>query len=164
MDGHGTHTHNENIEYCRTNNIDVCFLPPHTSHLTQPLDVGIFNAYKAAYRRSNGDSSLQSIDFNQASEATRKRTFNIGRALLAKMYAMNCKNIRSAFFKSGIYPISFYDFLHNASGVLGIPPDVKEEVRNHMENSARLRQTNATNRGRIDVNARTVVFRSTVEI
>ena len=59
LDGHATHTHGPNIELCRANNIDVCFLPPHTSHILQPLDIGVFGSYKAAFRRSATDGALE---------------------------------------------------------------------------------------------------------
>jgi hypothetical protein len=164
MDGHGTHTHGQNINYCQENNIDVCFLPPHTSHLTQPLDVGIFNAYKAAYRRCSNHQALKKIDFNIPSVATRKRTININQALLAKMSAVNSYNIRSAFHKSGIYPLCFFNFLHNACGVLGVPPEVREQVRMHVQNSVNERSRLVASKGRVDVSDRTVVIRSSVEI
>jgi hypothetical protein len=36
---------------CFLNNVYCCYLPPHCSHGLQPLDNGVFDASKAAYRK-----------------------------------------------------------------------------------------------------------------
>ena len=36
---------------CFLNNVYRCYLPAHCSHGLQPLDNGVFNASKAAYRK-----------------------------------------------------------------------------------------------------------------
>ena len=43
-DGHASHTSIEVIELARDN--DIC-LPSHTTHLLQPLDVGVFKSLKS---------------------------------------------------------------------------------------------------------------------
>ena len=45
-DGHDSHITGEWIAHCMDNNIILMILPPHSSHLTQPLDVGIFDSLK----------------------------------------------------------------------------------------------------------------------
>lgn len=45
-DGHGSHVTPSFIRFCIDHNILVLILPPHSSHLTQPLDVGIFSPLK----------------------------------------------------------------------------------------------------------------------
>jgi hypothetical protein len=47
-DGHGSHVRGEFLEHCNQNRIHPLLLPPHTSHLLQPLDVGIFGPVKKA--------------------------------------------------------------------------------------------------------------------
>ncbi|KAG2000818.1 hypothetical protein GB937_010800 [Aspergillus fischeri] len=44
--GYGSHMTYKVIEFCEKHNIILYFLPPHTSHLLQLLDVSIFHAYK----------------------------------------------------------------------------------------------------------------------
>src|SRR5271170_1385657 len=39
LDGHGSHVTGEFLGYCIQHKIVLLVLPPHTSHLTQPLDV-----------------------------------------------------------------------------------------------------------------------------
>lgn len=49
LDGHESHQSADFEAFCRENNIITISLPPHSSHLTQPLDVGCFSALKKAY-------------------------------------------------------------------------------------------------------------------
>jgi hypothetical protein len=137
LDGHATHHHGPNLDLCRDNMIDVCFLPPHTSHILQPLDVGIFNSYKAAYRRDSRDPALHDFNTTYVSEATRLRLRMLGRSLAAQMLALsiraihaalNIRAIRQSFFHTGIYPLSFHRFIFHCHGVRDIPPDVRTEA------------------------------------
>ena len=45
-DGHDSHITASWITHCMKNNIIFMVLPPHSSHLTQPLDVGVFGPLK----------------------------------------------------------------------------------------------------------------------
>ena len=45
-DGYKSHFTREILEFCEFNNIHVFALPPHTSHILQPLDVVLFQPYK----------------------------------------------------------------------------------------------------------------------
>jgi hypothetical protein len=47
-DGHDSHISAELGAYCLQNHIVLALLPPHSSHLLQPLDVGIFSPLKMA--------------------------------------------------------------------------------------------------------------------
>jgi len=46
MDGHSSHITGNLIALCIENNIDILILPPHCSHLLQPLDVGVYGPLK----------------------------------------------------------------------------------------------------------------------
>lgn len=50
VDGHKTHCTLEFMWECHQNNIIVLYLPPHSSHVTQPLDLSCFSGVKQAYR------------------------------------------------------------------------------------------------------------------
>ena len=45
-DDHDSHIIDNFIEFCMNNNILLMILPPHFSHLTQLLDVEVFEALK----------------------------------------------------------------------------------------------------------------------
>lgn len=51
-DGHGSHITIEVIEYARSNEIHLLCLPSHTSHILQPLDVGVFKSFKAFFSKA----------------------------------------------------------------------------------------------------------------
>jgi hypothetical protein len=51
LDEHESHESVEFQEYCKSHNIITLGLPPHSSHLTQPLDVGCFGPLKRVYDR-----------------------------------------------------------------------------------------------------------------
>ena len=42
VDGHGSHTSDLFMATCYLNNVYLLFLPAHTSHMLQPLDLGSF--------------------------------------------------------------------------------------------------------------------------
>lgn len=51
LDGHKSHESAAFEDYCKSHNIITLGLPPHSSQLTQPLDVGCFSVLKRAYGR-----------------------------------------------------------------------------------------------------------------
>ncbi|KAI0996575.1 hypothetical protein K3495_g11606 [Podosphaera aphanis] len=46
MDGHGSRVTLEFVDYCHNNKILPFLLPPYSTHLLQPLDIGVFQQYK----------------------------------------------------------------------------------------------------------------------
>jgi hypothetical protein len=51
LDGHESHHSEEFEEYCKEHNIVTLCMPPHSSHILQPLDVGCFGPLKKSYGR-----------------------------------------------------------------------------------------------------------------
>ena len=47
LDGHTSHITINVIEFARANEIHLLCLPSHTSHVVQPLDVGVFKSFKS---------------------------------------------------------------------------------------------------------------------
>jgi hypothetical protein len=56
-DGHGSHIRADFIAHCMENDIDLLIMPPHCSHLLQPLDVGVFSAFKRAHSNETDATS-----------------------------------------------------------------------------------------------------------
>ena len=52
MDGHGTHMSIELIELARFNDVHLLCLPSHTTHVLQPLDVGVFKSFKGNWSKA----------------------------------------------------------------------------------------------------------------
>jgi hypothetical protein len=51
LDGHESHNSHKFQQYCKVAKIITLCMPPHSSHLLQPLDVGCFSPLKRAYGR-----------------------------------------------------------------------------------------------------------------
>jgi len=55
LDGYNSYHSTQFEAYCQKNNIITLCLPTHSSHLTQPLNVGCFSALKRIYSRELED-------------------------------------------------------------------------------------------------------------
>jgi hypothetical protein len=99
LDGHESHHSVEFELYCQEHNIVTLCMPPHSSHILQPLDVGCFSPLKKAYSRQIEDMMSAHIthitkdDFFPAFHAA----FNT---------AMTESNIRGGFRGAGLVPFS----------------------------------------------------------
>ena len=51
LDGHASHISLELMKLAKENNVILFKLPAHTSHLVQPLDVGVFKTSKAIWKK-----------------------------------------------------------------------------------------------------------------
>jgi hypothetical protein len=51
MDGHSSYITGNLIALCMDSNIGLLILPPHCSHLLQPLDVGVYGPLKRYHGR-----------------------------------------------------------------------------------------------------------------
>ncbi|EEA21528.1 transposon, putative [Talaromyces marneffei ATCC 18224] len=72
LNGHGSHLTAEFDRICTENNIIPIYMPPHSSHLLQPLDVGCFVVLKRYYgqhieqRMRHGFNHVDKMDFLMA--------------------------------------------------------------------------------------------------
>ena len=85
---------------CFSNNIYLVYLPPHSSHVLQPLDLAVFSSLKTAYRKYVGDRSLYT------------HSTPIGKRYFLKCYykaridALTARNIKSGWRASGLWPVN----------------------------------------------------------
>jgi hypothetical protein len=97
LDGHSSHLTPEFDQACEKNNIIACCLPAHSSHLLQPLDVGVFSVLKRLYgtavesRIRIGLHHVDKSDFLAMLLSVRLQTYTI-------------QNIKSGFSHAGIVP------------------------------------------------------------
>lgn len=99
LDGHTSHIDVETSKFCKQDNILLYCLPPHSSHITQPLDVGFFGPLKASWRRA--------VDTY--------RTTNVGMPVTKEVFARifkqawdDCVSVQivvNGFRGAGIYPV-----------------------------------------------------------
>jgi DDE superfamily endonuclease/helix-turn-helix, Psq domain len=97
LDGHESHHSTEFERYCQQNNIITLCMPPHSSHLLQPLDVGCFGPLKQAYGRQI--EHLMRMHINHVSKLEFLCAFR--EAFFASMTE---KNIRGGFTGAGLVP------------------------------------------------------------
>lgn len=97
-DGHSTHVGLNLIEEARKQNITILKLPPHTSHILQPLDLAVMKPFKDRW-----DALL-----------VKWQRLNVGRVMPKSEFAILIGNIwaeidpqilRNGFKKAGIYPL-----------------------------------------------------------
>ncbi len=85
------------MEFCLNNRIELLFLPPHSSHVLQPLDLTIFGPLKVKYHKEI--SKFVSLDISNI-----KRPQFIQAYQKARAVAMNKSNIEAGWRISGFYP------------------------------------------------------------
>ena len=107
FDGHHLHLTIELLETAKRVNVHLVCLPAHTSHLLQPLDVGVYGPMKTAWRKILKDfkTSTRAVNVNK----------DIFPSLLRQLWANSItpSNITGGFRASGIHPLD----------VDRIPPD-----------------------------------------
>ena len=85
------------LKRSRKNNVILFVLPPHTSHLTQPLDVAIFGPFKTMYNK-------ECQNYLKKHPGMTITKYQVA-ALTAKPYvkSLTAENLASAFRKTGIF-------------------------------------------------------------
>ena len=97
IDGHESHNSLDFQKYCKDNSIVTICMPPHSSHLLQPLDVGCFAPLKQAYGRQ-----VESLMRTKISHVTKqeflscfKRAFDV---------SFTASNVQGGFRGAGLVP------------------------------------------------------------
>lgn len=100
MDSHASHVSPNVLAYAQSNKIILFTMPAHTSHILQPLDVGVFRPLKAAWR-----AELQKYKTQHPSSVPTRFDFH---KFLTPAYerSFTSSNIRAGFEKTGIYPLN----------------------------------------------------------
>ena len=98
IDGHSSHLTLEFIEFCSTHEIQLLCFPPHSTHLLQPLDVGIFSPLGRYYSNEVDDwgrahpyQTISKGDFFPLCQRARQK-------------ALTIVNIKASFAATGIHP------------------------------------------------------------
>lgn len=97
-DGHSTHVNVKLVELARDNNIKILKLPPHTSHLLQPLDLAVFKSLKDTW-----DKELVVWQRRNMGHKIPKKKFS---ELLGSVWKnLSPDVIKNGFKKAGIAPV-----------------------------------------------------------
>jgi len=99
MDGHGSHITANVIRYCMEHGIDLLILPPHTSHMLQPLDVTVFSPLKRALATETDAASR--LDCGRVPRVEWTQIY-----IRAREKALTRANIVSGWKTTGLQPLS----------------------------------------------------------
>ena len=121
VDGHGSHIQPRIQAACISSDIKLMILPPHSSHLTQPLDRAVFGPLKTAMARETdeairyGGGRVSKLDWAQ-------------RFALVRPQAVGERNIRAGWKSAGLQPFAPHSVLsrlvsppHGHSQLLATP-------------------------------------------
>jgi hypothetical protein len=97
LDGHESHHSDEFEQYCKEHNIITLCMPPHSSHLLQPLDVGCFGPLKKSYGRQ-----IEHLMRQQCTHITKQDFIPAFRAAFQDSLIEN--NIKGGFRGAGLVP------------------------------------------------------------
>jgi 4-hydroxybenzoate polyprenyltransferase len=99
LDGHGSYKTTEFMWQCFKHNIYLIFLPPHTSHVLQPLDLSIFSPLKRAYRHHLGFLAL----INDSTPISKRNFLKCYKK--ARKDAITVANIKAGWSATGLWPV-----------------------------------------------------------
>lgn len=88
VDGHTSHSALPALEFCQQNEIEMLCLPPHATHVLQPLDRTVFKSLKANYHKEatawmhrHPGSSISKFQFCSLFKEAWNRTASVGLAV-----------------------------------------------------------------------------------
>lgn len=97
LDGHESHTNLNFKQYCEQQRIVTLCMPPHSSHLLQPLDVGCFGPLKHAY-----GAQIQQMMKSYIHHVTKLEFLPAFKT--AFYQAMTASNVQAGFRGAGLQP------------------------------------------------------------
>jgi len=110
LDGHDSYTNYLFLDFAWRYRILVQVLPAHSSHLTQPLDIGLFSPLQSNYgklvmdwSKGGGFPALHKSDFFLILKIAREQTYTP-------------QNIKSAWMGAGLVPYNKYKILNHLKG------------------------------------------------
>ncbi|KAL9563829.1 hypothetical protein ACKAV7_012071 [Fusarium commune] len=119
LDGHESHHSVDFERYCKANKIITLCIPPHSSHLLQPLDIGCFGLLKKAYG--------QEIEHLIRCSVTHiSKTEFFPAFYTAYQAIMTEKNIKAAFRGAGLAPLDPESVISKLDVQLRTPTPVEE--------------------------------------
>jgi len=121
LDSHHSHEVLEMLELAQEENIHILALPPHTTHILQPLDRVVFKPFKTAYKKHCTEflSAFPSLSINKVTWPK----------ILQKTWESTMKPelLKTAFLATGIVPLDRKQIPESvfvpADTIQGIPPD-----------------------------------------
>ena len=100
MDGHSSHISLQSSTFAVENGVILYCLPPHASHVMQPLDVGLFSSLKGMWR-----SALLDWQWLNPGQSFTKSDFP---SLFKTVWEKNCSTVKASqsFLRAGLFPLN----------------------------------------------------------
>ena len=100
QDGHASHISVQLIELARANGVHILCLPAHSTHLLQPLDLGVFKSFKVSFSKACSHYLSQ----HPGRVVTNDKIALLVSSAVSSSFTPN--NIMGGFRKAGIYPLN----------------------------------------------------------
>ena len=100
LDGYGSHIDLEFLWTCKQNKVQLLFLPAHSSHVLQPLDLSVFLVVKRFYR-----NQIQELSHLDDAAPVKKERF-ITAYYNAREAAITERVVRARWATAGICPLN----------------------------------------------------------
>ncbi|KAJ8111260.1 hypothetical protein OPT61_g6103 [Boeremia exigua] len=98
LDGHGSHIPIDFMWLCKTNKVYLLYLPPHASHVLQPLDLAPFSVVKSRYRKQ-----IQALSALDDAAPVKKERF-VTSYNLAREEGLSERVVRAGWRATGLCP------------------------------------------------------------
>jgi len=121
-DGHDSHISAAFVRYAIDNRIVIFLLPPHSSHLLQPLDVGVFGPLKRAM--SFQLSRLYGMEISRLQKIEWLEHY-----VQARLAAITEQNILGGWRGTGIFPRYSHRIIRQLTGISTPPPASEPTTR-----------------------------------
>lgn len=126
-DGHDSHISGNFIGYCIQHNILLAVLPPHTSHILQPLDVALFGPMKKALSSCLDRLTRTEVSWIQKVEWMRMY-------IKAHTIAFTEANIKAGWRGAGLFPLNRLKVLHHVPRISTPSSSPIQETRTPFDN------------------------------
>ena len=132
LDGHSSHLNMRFIDFCDAHAILLGFLPPHSTHRLQPLDVTVFSPLATAYSGQIDTDIQSSFGFTRI---TKRSFWSLFRN--SWIQALTKSNIDAGFTATGIWPLDGAKNLQKLPSKTLSPSPSDDESKNKTPESVR---------------------------
>ncbi|XP_057316504.1 uncharacterized protein LOC130657532 [Hydractinia symbiolongicarpus] len=102
IDGHGSHINLNLIDAARENQVILYCLPPHTAHVLQPLDVGLYGPLKTYFSRITDKIQIARLGITRNGQISKTEFSAVFKLEYEETFSY--ARILSSFRSCGIYP------------------------------------------------------------
>ena len=101
FDGHHSHISISIIQHCKENNVHLMLLPSNTTHVLQPLDVGVYGPLKQAWKRILAEYKLATRASNFGKEEFPRLLYQLWDR------SFKAEHLQGGFRETGLFPLNY---------------------------------------------------------